>query len=389
MDFEIPSVLNKDAERFKVFLSEHLVPNVSSWYQERAVPRTFFLAVGREGWFGFEIKEGRLVKQSALKAGMATEQLALISPGVAVAVMGHAGLGLMGLWLFGSEDLKKKYALSALQGETLICLGNTEREAGSDVANISARAEKVEGGWLLNGTKAYVTNGLISDLAVVTAVSDPEAGRNSRMSMFLVDLAAQGVKRNKLNKQVWVPSDLTRIQLTNVFVPDSHLMGERGSGLQQVLGIFNYSRVGISALTLGTAVGAFETALDHAKKREIFGRKIVEFEAKAFEAADFYAKIEAARLMLWKACWAVDKGGDFRLEASMAKYLAVMVAREVTSWAADLFGAASVMFEHPVHKFPMDAWAASLGEGTQDVQKLVIFREIMKRYDGRKHREVR
>jgi alkylation response protein AidB-like acyl-CoA dehydrogenase len=389
MDFEIPSGLNKDAERFKVFLSEYVMPNVSSWYQERAVPRTLFLAVGREGWFGFEIKEGRLVKQSALKAGMATEQLALISPGVAVAVMGHAGLGLMGLWLFGSEDLKKKYAPSAVQGECLICLGNTEREAGSDVANISARAEKVEGGWLLNGTKAYVTNGLISDLAVVTAVSDPEAGRNSRMSMFLVDLAARGVKRKKLNKQVWVPSDLTRIQLTNVFVPDSHLMGKRGSGLQQVLGIFNYSRVGISALTLGTAVGAFETALDHAKKREIFGRKIVEFEAKAFEAADFYAKIEAARLMLWKACWAADKGGDFRLEASMAKYLAVMVAREVTSWAADLFGAASVMFEHPVHKFPMDAWAASLGEGTQDVQKLVIFREIMKRYDGRKHGEVR
>ena len=106
------------------------------------------------------------------------------------------------------------------------------------------------------------------------------------------------------------------------------------------------------------------------------------------EAADFYAKIEAARLMLWKACWAMDKGGDFRLEASMAKYLAVMVAREVTLWAADLFGAASVMFEHPVHKFPMDAWAASLGEGTQDVQKLVIFREIMKRYDERKQREV-
>jgi alkylation response protein AidB-like acyl-CoA dehydrogenase len=388
MNFEIPSELNKDTERYKEFLKEHLVPNVSSWYQGGAVPRSFFLAVGREGWFGFEMKEGRLVKESAFKSGMAAEQMAAISPGVAVAALGHAGLGLMGLWLFGSEDLKKKYAASALKGETLICLGNTESEAGSDVANVSMRAEKVEGGWLLSGAKAYVTNGLISDLAVVTAVSDPEAGRNRRMSMFLVDLAAEGVKRKKLNKQVWVPSDLTRIRLTNVFVPDSHLIGEQGRGLQQVLGIFTYSRVGISALTLGTSAGAFETALEHAKKREIFGRKIVEFEAKAFEAADFYAKIEAARLMLWKACWAMDKGGDFRLEASMAKYLAVMVAREVTLWAADLFGAASVMFEHPVHKFPMDAWAASLGEGTQDVQKLVIFREIMKRYDERKQREV-
>jgi alkylation response protein AidB-like acyl-CoA dehydrogenase len=121
-------------------------------------------------------------------------------------------------------------------------------------------------------------------------------------------------------------------------------------------------------------------ALGHAQKREIFGRKIVDFQAKSFEIADFYARIEAARLMLWKACWTMDKGVDFRLESSMAKYLAVRIAREVTTWAADLFGAASVILEHPIHKFPMDVWGSALGEGTQDVQKLVIFREVMKRY---------
>jgi alkylation response protein AidB-like acyl-CoA dehydrogenase len=243
------------------------------------------------------------------------------------------------------------------------------------------RAEKVDGGWLLNGAKAYVTNGLISDMAVITAVSDPQAQRNTRISMFLVDLSAEGVGRRKLNKQVWIPSDLTRLEFNDVFVPDDHLMGEQGRGLQQVLTVFTHSRVPISALTLATAVGAYEMAIDHAKKREIFGQKIVDFQAKAFEIADFYAKIEAVRLMVWKACWAMDKGEDFRLESSLAKYLAVMVAREVTTWAADLFGAASVMFEHPIHKFPLDVWASSLGEGTQDVQKLVIFREVMKRYE--------
>jgi alkylation response protein AidB-like acyl-CoA dehydrogenase len=380
MDFEIPAELHEDSNRFKVFLSKHLSPNLSSWYQDRAVPRSFFLALGREGRFGFELKEGHLFKQPALKAAMAMEQLAAMSPGVAVAVLGQVDLGLMGLWLFGSEALKKKYALPALQGETLICLGNTERGAGSDAANISATAEKVDDGWRLNGTKSYVTNGLISDLAVVTAITDPQADRNSRISMFLVDLAAEGVSRTKLNKQVWIPSDLTRIQFKDVFVPEENLMGEYGRGLQQVLGIFTHSRVAISALTLGTALGAFEAAVDQARKREVFGQKIVDFQAKAFEMADFYAKMEATRLMLWKACWAMDKGGDFRFESSMAKYLAVMIAREVSTWAADLFGAASVMFEHPIHKFPMDAWAASLGEGTQDIQKLVIFREIMKRY---------
>jgi alkylation response protein AidB-like acyl-CoA dehydrogenase len=165
-----------------------------------------------------------------------------------------------------------------------------------------------------------------------------------------------------------------------VVVPGENLLGTRGKGLSHILEIFTNSRITISGLTLGTAAGAFELGMDRAKKREIFGKRIADFQAKSFEMADLYAKIEAARLALWKACWAKDRGqADFRLEASIAKYLNVETARQVSQWAADLFGAASVVYEHPVHKFPMDAWASSLGEGTQDVQKLVIFREIMKK----------
>jgi len=184
----------------------------------------------------------------------------------------------------------------------------------------------------------------------------------------------------KLGKQVWIPADLAQMQLKNVFVPDGHLMGSQGHGLQQVLTVFTYSRVPISALTIGTAAGAFNKGLEHARKRELFGNKLIEFQAKQFEAADMYAQMESARLSLWKACWTMDSGQDFQMESSIAKYLCVKVAREVTIWAADLFGAESVMFEHPIHKYPMDAWAASLGEGTQDVQKLVIFRELLKRF---------
>jgi alkylation response protein AidB-like acyl-CoA dehydrogenase len=380
MDFSMPEELSHDRDRFKGFLDEHVVPHLSDWYRNKALPRSFFGAMGEGGWLGFKMKDGLLEKLSSLQGVIVSEQLATISPGVAVALLAHVDLGVTGLWLFGSEKLKQEYADSAVKGETLMCLGNTERGAGSDVAGILMEAKQVEGGWLLNGTKAYVTNGFISDMAVITAVSDPKARRSNRLSMFLVDLAAEGVKKTKLHKQGWIPSDLTRIQFTDVFVPEDHLLGKRGRGLQQVLTIFTHSRVPISAITLGTAVGAFEMALGHARNRRIFRRKIVDFQAKAFEVADFYARIEAARLMLWKTCWTIDKGRDFRLESSMAKYLAVIIAREVTMWAADLFGAASIILEHPVHKFPMDAWAVSLGEGTQDIQKLVIFREVMKRY---------
>jgi alkylation response protein AidB-like acyl-CoA dehydrogenase len=287
---------------------------------------------------------------------------------------------MMGVCLFGSEALQRRYGPGAAAGRTIMCLGNTEGQAGSDVAAVAAAAVPVPGGWRLSGAKPYVTNGAAADLGVVTAVTDADAPRTRRMSMFLVDLNAEGVKRTRLSKQVWVPSDLTRLEFQDVWVPEDHLIGQRGRGLQQVLAVFTHSRVAIAALTLGTAAGAFDLAVKRAVKRRAFGRPVADFQAKSFEIAQLHAGIEAARLMLWKACWKVDRGEAFREEASLAKFLAVEIARKTAAWAADMFGAASVVREHPIHKFPMDAWGSSLGEGTQDVQKLIIFREVMKRY---------
>ena len=379
MDFAIPQRVTKELEQFEGFLRTHLEPQLAAWYNKETIPRELFQSMAQGGWLGFSQENGHITEQSALRETILMENLAKISPGVAVAVLVHNSLGMAPLFLFGSEKQKQNHLPSAIKGQTLLCLGNTEHKAGSDVANVKMQAEHVEGGWVLNGTKAYVTNGAMSDLALVTAVSDPEATRNRRLSMFLVDLSSPGVSRKKLNKRVWIPSDLTRLQFNNVFVSDENLVGERGRGLQQVLATFTHSRIPISGLTLGTAVGAFEAGLDRAKEREIFGQNIVDLQAKSFEIADYFTRIEAARLLVLKAGWIKDQGQDFRMEASMAKYLTVEIAREVGVWAADLYGAASVMQDHPVHKFPLDAWASSLGEGTQDVQKLIIFREIMKR----------
>ena len=380
MDFALPTEITEDTDKFEAFIRTEIVPDLPDWSHKKELPHALFPKMGAQGWFGLKYENGSLIRKSALKESVVAEKLAQISPGVAIATLAHIDLGLMGLYLFGSRDLQQKHGPAAVAGKTVMCLGNTENIAGSDVAGIATTAEKTEGGWILNGTKAYVTNGLVADWGVITAVSDPEAGRNNRLSMYLVDLTGAGIRRKKLNKQVWIPSDLTRLSFRDVFVPDDQLLGERGRGLHQVLEIFTNSRVPIAALTLGTAVGAFDIAVRHMKKREIFGEKILNFQAKTFEVSDFYAKLEAARLMLYKACWLVDKGKDFRQASSLAKYLSVEVAREVTLWAADIFGAASVIREHPIHKYPMDVWGSSLGEGTQDVQKLIIFRELMKRY---------
>jgi len=382
MDFNIPKEHIESVELFKHLLAEALTPNLATWYSEGKIPRDFFRRLGSNGFLGFDAANGSPREHAGLKQVMLQEHLGTISPGVGVAVLVHVSLGTKGILLFGNEDQKKAYIPPASRGDLLICLGNTEPTAGSDVAGIASTALKVDGGWVLNGTKSFVTNGNISDLALITAVSDPEATRNKRISMLLVDLSSEGVTRNPLNKKVWIPSDLTRLQFKNVFVPDGNLIGPRGRGLQQVLEIFTNSRITISALTLGTAAGAFYAGLERAKKRSIFGQRVIDFQAKSFEAADFYSKLEAARLVLWKTSWERDSGLDFKLGASIAKYLTVNLAREVGIWAADLFGGASVVFEHPIHKYPMDAWASSLGEGTQDVQKLIIFREMMKRNGG-------
>jgi alkylation response protein AidB-like acyl-CoA dehydrogenase len=381
MDFSFPLELSSEIERFKRAARSLLESDLEAWYRQRSLPRAFFREMGRAGGYGYAVVDGRLIKRSAFREALLAEELARRSPGAAIAALAHADLGMMGLFLFGSEDLQRRYGASALNGETVMCLGNTEGRAGSDVAAIGMQAEAVSGGWKLNGTKPFVTNGAVADLAVVTAVTDPAAGRSQRLSMFLVDLRQAGVQRTPLNKQVWLPSDLTRLELRGVEAPEDHLLGRRGRGLAQVLAIFTHSRVAIAALTLGTAAGAFDLALRRAVKRTAFGKRIADHQAKSFEIAERHAEIEAARLMLWKACWKVDRGEAFREEASMAKYLAVAVAQRTAAWAADLFGAASVVFEHPIHKFPMDVWGSSLGEGTQDIQKLIIFREVIKRYE--------
>ncbi len=383
MDFSIQEEVLAEIAHFREVLREGLESRLAEWYRRRGLPRQFFEEMGRAGGYGYTVSGGRMARRSAFGEALFAEELARRSPGAAVAALAHADLGMMGLYLFGSPHLQQLYAERALKGATIMCLGNTEAHAGSDVAAVAMRAEAAAGGWRLSGTKSFVTNGAVADLAVVTAVTDPAVERSRRLSMFLVDLHRAGVRRTPLSKQVWVPSDLTRLELKEVEVPADHLLGRRGRGLAQVLEIFTHSRVAIAALTLGTAAGAFDLAVRHALRRTAFGRRIADHQAKSFEIAERHAEIEAARLALWKACWTVDRGEDFREQASIAKLLSVAAARRTTTWAADLFGAASVVFEHPIHKFPMDAWGASLGEGTQDVQKLVIFREVLKRHGQR------
>ncbi|MGD9016324.1 MAG: acyl-CoA dehydrogenase family protein, partial [Desulfobacterales bacterium] len=368
MNLFVPGPLQEELNRFDDFLEASLRPQQRDWEKRNRVPRRFFETLAEAGWLGASWDGARLVPRSALRETLLLERMAARSPGIAATFLIVSSLGLTGLARYGGPSLTTALGADAAAGSCLICLGNTENIAGSDAAGIAMTADKVADGWLLNGTKAYVTNGLISDYGVVTAVTDPEENRSKRLSMFLVNLRGKGVARRRLNKRVWIPSDLTRIEFKDVAVPSNHLMGERGRGLQQLLSLFTHSRVAISGLALGNARGAFEMALNRLERRRVFGRPLSDCQAKAFEAAHHRARLEAAKLAVLCAAHTLDKGGDYRLEASCAKYLAVEAAQSISLWAADLFGAASVMESHPIYSFPLDAWGVSLAEGTQDVQ---------------------
>ena len=211
MDFSIPADLAQDLSRYKRFLDTELGADLEKWYRSQKLSRTFFKAIGAGGGYGIRFENGRLAESSALREALLTAELAKKSPGAAIAALAHSDLGLMAVLRYASPFLHKRYGAATVSGRTIMCLGNSENTAGSDVAAVKMTAKKTTDGWLLEGTKAWVTNGAIADMAVVTAVTDPEAARNRRHSMFLVDLSQEQIQRRRLKKQVWIPSDLTRL----------------------------------------------------------------------------------------------------------------------------------------------------------------------------------
>jgi butyryl-CoA dehydrogenase len=360
------------------FIEKEVRPNMRVWYRDKAIPRSFFARSAEAGLMSFVEEGGGFRETSAVHPLTVQQTLAEVSPGVAVSLLAHDCLGLYAIHRFGTDRQKEKYFLPAVQGLKIAAFANTEPGTGSDASNITLRAEPVEGGFLLNGTKMFITNGSMADFVVVSAVTDPAAERkHDGISLFIVETGA--LKRQAIRKEVWVPSDLSTLHFRDVFVPGEDLLGEINGGFGQVMRTFNSSRIAIAALTVGTAVGAFRLAFKRAHSREVFGRPIVAHQAKAFEFAEVWTRIEAARLLTLRAAWLKDVGVDYVLAASEAKLFACELAFSVTRFAAEIFGASGIISENPIHQFPLDAWAAALGEGTNDIQKRVIAAELEKR----------
>ncbi len=304
-------------------------------------------------------------------------ELARVDASTAITVAAHVSLGSTPFFLFGTEEQKRKYLVPCARGEMLWGFGLTEPQAGSDAGGARTRAELRDGSWVINGTKAFITNSgtEITGGTTITAITGTDERGRPELSNIIVPQDTPGFTRSKqYNKMGWRASDTRELAFQDAVVPVENLLGERGKGLHQFLKILDGGRISVAALSVGLAMGAYDEALKYAKERHQFGRAISKFQAIQFKLADMLCEIEHAKLMVLKAAWEKDTGRDFAMSASLAKLYSGEVSGRVVNDAVQIHGGYGFMDEYPVSRMYRDQKINEIGEGTNEIQRLVIAR---------------
>jgi butyryl-CoA dehydrogenase len=337
--------------------------------------------MGRLGLLGLNIPEvygGTGV--DAISAAIAIEELGWGCGSMALAIAAHNGLGTTPIVLYGSQAQKEKWLPIISSGENRLgCLALTEPGAGSDLqGGISTKAEKNGKEWVINGAKMWCTNASIAEYIITLARTDPAGGSHS-LSMFIVPTDATGLTIGPAEKKMGLHGSPTHgVAYENVRLPLEALLGEEGNGLHQTLTTLDGGRIGIGAISVGLAQAAFEQATNYARERQAFGGPIAALQAIQWMLADMATQIEAARTLLYKAAWLKEQGRPFTMEAAMAKMFATEMAEKVCRDAIQVHGGYGYSREYPVERIYRDARLMTIGEGTSEIQRLVIARQVLK-----------
>ena len=309
---------------------------------------------------------------------IAVEELARVDSSVAITLCAHTSLGTQPIYLFGSEEQKREWLPRLCAGERLGAFGLTEPEAGSDAGNTKTRAVLEDGEWVINGAKQFITNAGtdISGLVVITAVTGANGGERE-ISNILIENGTPGYEQGEpYRKMGWNASDTRPLSFTDCRVPAENLVGMRGAGLRQFFHTLDIGRIGVAAMGVGLAQGAFDQALAYAKERRAFGKPISKFQSIQAKLADLSTEIEATRLLVHKAAWLKDMGRNFTLTAAQAKLKSGRVAVHAADEAVQIHGGYGYIEEYPVCRFYRDAKILTIGEGTDEIQELVIARAL-------------
>jgi short-chain 2-methylacyl-CoA dehydrogenase len=309
-----------------------------------------------------------------LSYAIAVEELTRIDSSVAITMAAHTSLGTMPIFLFGSDEQKQQWLPELASGQKLAAFGLTEAGAGSDAGAARTRAELADGEWVINGSKIFITNAGTDITACVTVTA---LTSESEISNLIVPNGTPGYDISPpMEKLGWRASDTRELSFKDVAVPEENLLGERGKGFRQFLEILDGGRISVAAMGVGLAQGAYDLAVAYAKEREQFGKPIVQFQAVQFALADMAVEIEAGRALTYKAAWLKDEGREFAKEAAMAKLYTGELSHRAANASLQIHGGYGFMEESPISRLYRDQKILEIGEGTNEVQRMVIARHL-------------
>ena len=379
MNFE----LNEEQQQIKMsvreFAESEIRPNVLEWDETQHFPDELRPQLAELGLMGI------LFPEEYGGAGMGyveyatiIEELGRVDGSVALSVAAHNSLCSNHIYQFGSEEQKQKYLVPLVTGESFGAWGLTEAQAGSDASGTRTNAVKQNGGWRVNGSKNFITHAIACQTCVAVAVTDKEKGSKG-ITAFIFDKTMKGFasdkKENKLGMRA---SETASVVFEDCIVPDENRLGNEGEGFLQAMQILDGGRISIAALSVGIAQGAYEAAVKYAKERQQFGRPIAEFQAIQFKLADMAVQIEAARLLTLQAAYLKDNGKKTTMQSSMAKLFASEIAVKVSEESVQIHGGYGYTKDYPAEKYWRDSKLCTIGEGTSEIQRLVIAKQLLK-----------
>lgn len=385
MDFTLTDEQEQLRRSVREFAETEIRPHVMEWDEPAKFPKEILPKLAELGYLGviFPEKYGG-AGMGYVEYAILIEELSRVDGSVGIIVAAHTSLCSNHIFKAGTEEQRKKYLVPLAEGKKLGCWSLTEPEAGSDAGGTRTTATESGNSWVLNGAKTFATNGHQADVCVAMAVTDPGKGSHG-ISAFIVEPDTPGFKLGKKENKLGLrASDTSELIFEDCKIPKENLLGERGEGFVDSLKILDGGRISIAALGLGMAQGAFEASLAYSKERKQFGKPISSFQAIQWKLADMKTEIDAARLLTYQAANLADRGLPHTKESSMAKLMTSEVAVRVANEAVQVHGGYGFTKDYPVEKFYRDVKLCTIGEGTSEIQRLVIARELLGRTKGQR-----
>lgn len=379
MNFE----LNEDQQQIKYsvreFAESEIRPNVMEWDETQHFPIELRPKLAELGLLGVIFPENYGgAGMGYVEYATIIEELGRVDGSVGLSVAAHNSLCSNHIYMFGSEDQKQKYLIPLAQGESFGAWGLTEAQAGSDASGTRTNAVRSNGGWKVNGSKNFITHAISCNTLVAVAVTDRNKG-NKGITAFIFDKTMEGFRSDKKeNKLGMRASETASVVFEDCYVPDENRLGSEGEGFTQAMQILDGGRISIAALSIGIAQGAYEAAVRYAKERQQFGKPIAEFQAIQFKLADMATQIEAARLLTLQAAYLKDTGKKVTKQSAMAKLYASEVAVRVSEESVQIHGGYGYTKDYPAEKYWRDSKLCTIGEGTSEIQRMVIARQLLK-----------